>query len=77
MANALKNMAFIWQKRFKNMAFIWHSFFHVKKQNKAFIYSADTCQNLLRIGANHFGSENHQQEIFLPTNQWDKRSRRR
>jgi hypothetical protein len=27
MANAFKNMAFIWQKPFENMAFIWHQFF--------------------------------------------------
>jgi hypothetical protein len=31
MANAFKNMAFIWQKRFENMAFIWHPFFRVKQ----------------------------------------------
>jgi hypothetical protein len=31
MANALKNMAFIWQKPFENMAFIWHRFIHAKQ----------------------------------------------
>jgi hypothetical protein len=30
MANAFKNMAFIWQKRFENMAFLWHRFIHAK-----------------------------------------------
>jgi hypothetical protein len=64
MANAFKNMAFIWQKRFENMAFIWHPFFHVKQQNKIFIYSSDTCQILLRIGENHFGKENRKIELI-------------
>jgi hypothetical protein len=57
MAKALQNMmAFIWENHFKHMAFIWHPFFHVKNKIKH-IYSSDSCQNLLRIGTNHFGKK--------------------
>jgi hypothetical protein len=31
MANAFKNMAFIWQNHFKNMAFLWHPFFYLNQ----------------------------------------------
>jgi hypothetical protein len=53
MANALKNMAFIWQKLFENMAFIWHSLFHEKQYNKIFIFLSNTFHCLLRLEANH------------------------
>jgi hypothetical protein len=55
MANAFKKMiAFIWQNHFEHMAFLWHPFLLVKLSNKTF-----SCQNFLRIGANHFRKENN------------------
>jgi hypothetical protein len=65
MANAFKNMAFIWQKPFGNMAFIWHPFFHEKQYNKMCIFLSNIFHCPLRLGVNHFEREKSRNWTYI------------
>jgi hypothetical protein len=67
MANALKNMAFIWQKPFENKAFIWHRLFHEKQYNKMFIFLSNIFygKNSTRYRPTRYHSTRYQARYFL------------
>jgi hypothetical protein len=49
----------------KNMAFLWHRLFHEKQSNKVFIFYSNIFHYLLRLLGNTFGSENQTHKNFV------------